>query len=108
MNFGVVLQIFQADQEKLRLQCCFVQVALSSLRWPGLADFCSWHLPQHGCDLRKHTHNAKITPRSTLTAGRQNVILIFILPADIWTYYKYDVYRTFVFLYKSSSLLPQA
>lgn len=72
-------------------------------------EVCSWHLSQHVYYLKKHIHDAKNTPQSHLTAGRQNVTFGFFYFLLIFGHFhKYNVYPYFVFPYKSRLKMNKA
>lgn len=108
VNWRVVLWNFQADEETLTTALLgaggFVRWSIQRLL---ICVVCLWHFSQHVQALKKHTM-LKILCRLAWLQAVRMYILIFILPADIWIFYKYNVDRVFVFLYKSGLLSTQA
>lgn len=97
MHWRVVVQIFQAEHEKLWLKHCCVQVAYA-LRDLEPAD--SWGLlvtSIPACKWLEKTHpQCKNTPPSSLTAGCQNVTVWFLYFLLIFGHFHKYIMFTFL------------
>lgn len=83
---------------------------LCALKHSETADLCGLFMTllTARTGLEKNHTMLKILCRLAWLQAVRMYILIFILPADIWIFYKYNVDSVFVFLYKSGLLSTQA